>query len=233
MAAPYPINVWHDTVGETIRVLLHPYSAMETVLNDTTDTFVTYVPASINSYGFALSPIGAGSLLHVGNVPSWVASGVYLFRAFVETGGVITEASRLIEEGPVRWSGSVFSPVELVGATMTYSVTGNESETQFLAYWEGAGFPIDIVADPPMAVDITYILLRIGTPSDYTEFLPGAGRLEAVDASIGHFRAYPTLAESAGWPQDGCLIMPWRTGPGVANTGPMGKGLLEIRETLR
>lgn len=233
MAAPFPIGIWHDTVGETLRVLLFPYTAMETVLNDTTDTFVTYAVASINSYGFSLAPSGAGSLLMVGNMPAWVAVGTYWGRVFVETAGVITQSSRLVYEGPVAWGDGVFSPVSTVGVTMTFSATGNESEIQFLSYWAGAGFPIRLVANPPQAIDVSLCVLRIGIPGAFTTFLPGAGRLVAEDAATGILLAYPTLAETAGLPREGCLIQLWRTGTGAANTGPMGHGVLKVRETLR
>lgn len=233
MAAPYSIRVRHDTVGQILRVLMYPYSAMETVLNDTTDTFVTYVPGSIDSYGFDLAPVAVGSLIHIGNVPSWVPVGTYWVETIVETADVITETSRVVHEGFAEWGAGVFSPVSTVGTTMEFSATGNESEVQFLSYWAGAGFPIRLTANPPTAIDVSLCQLRIGIPGAFTTFLPGAGRLVAENAATGILLAYPTVAESAGWPREGCLIQLWRTGSGVPNTGPMGHGVLKVRETLR
>jgi hypothetical protein len=232
MAAPYSINIRHDTVGETLRVFLWPYTALETVLNDTADTFVTYVPASVDDYGFSISPIAVGSKVHVGNVPSWVPAGVYLMEVFVETAGVITEDSRRTRSGPIEWGDGVVSPVDATGMTFSFAVSGSGLEPQLLSYWRGAGTPIDCFADPPTAVDVSQCRLKIGVPGDYTNFLPGAGRLVAIDASIGHLRAFPTLAESAAWPLDGCTIELWRVGT-AANTTVMGYGSLKVWETLR
>lgn len=214
MAAPYQINVWHDTVGETLRVLLYPFDAMETVLDDTAEDFVPYVMADIDDYGFSLAPVEAGSLMMVGNPPAWLQTGRYYARVFVETAGVITESSRVLEEGPTIYNGTSFTPITQIQGTYTYTPSDEATEYQGGVIVRGSTLKIRFTPPTPTAIDITKFEGRLQYGSSrkaYHVYNSVLGNLTG-DAVSGDIDIDPTSTETDELPLDRdirCEL--WRT----------------------
>jgi hypothetical protein len=233
VAAPYSLSGYARTVGATCKFTLRPVAAQETIWNGS--AFETYAVANIATYGITATIAGSGSLLRLGNVPTTTA-GLYIAELWELAGGSLALTDDLCG-GPmvISWTGAAITAIgdSAMPVQFTFDPTGEDTTIQFKSYYRGAGRPIDCYANPPQPVDVSLCELRIGIPGNFTIFLPGVGRLVAIDAAIGHLRAYPTTAESISWPLEGCMIQLWRTGSGAANTTPMGDGRLKVKETLR
>lgn len=120
----------------------------------------------------------------------------------------------------------------VIGGSFSYSPADPASTFKFGVVWQGQGTPLDFYADPPTPVDVQYFEVRLGTPTDNVKFNDGNGRLVAVDASIGHLRATPTIAETTALPIPGSRIQLWRIGPGDPNVAPTCDVYLTVKEGL-
>ncbi len=234
MAAPYSLSGYARTVGAACKFTVRQLAAQEKIWSTAAGAFVTRVAADIANYGITAAPAVVGDKLQVGNIPTTSAG--LLIGELWELAGASLALTDDLAAGPliINWSGTDINSVSsaVINNAFTFNPVESAETIQFAIYWRGSGFKIRFTASPPTPIDVSNFAVYIGTHGTYNTFTEALGNLIAVDETLGIFDADPTIAQSALWPLEECIVEAWRT-DGDNNTGPVFSGRLKIRRTLR